>query len=70
MNKYKNEAYPLRISEELMQKLEELAIIDNRTRNKEIEYILQKYVNDYETNNGQLKINMVKNDGTINTLNM
>ncbi len=45
---YKNKAYPLRVDEELMNKITEIAEKENRTRNKQIEYILLNYVKEYE----------------------
>lgn len=48
MGTYKNKAYPLRIDEGLMNKITTIAETEHRTRNKQIEYILQKYVDEYE----------------------
>ena len=48
MGTYKNKAYPLRIDEGLMNKITTIADAEHRTRNKQIEYILQKYVEEYE----------------------
>ena len=48
MGTYKNKAYPLRVSEELMNKIAQIAEEEHRTRNKQIEYILEKYVEEYE----------------------
>lgn len=48
MGTYKNKAYPLRINEELMNKLNKIAEEEHRTKNKQIEYILEKYVEEYE----------------------
>lgn len=55
--------------------LEKLSIIANencRTRNKEVEYALKKYVNDWENKNGEIKVkinniaNIEQHNGTIN----
>lgn len=48
MGTYKNKAYPLRINEELMNKITKIAEDEHRTRNKQIEYILESFVNEYE----------------------
>lgn len=48
MGTYKNKAYPLRIDENLMNKVTKIAEEEHRTRNKQIEYILEKYVEEYE----------------------
>lgn len=49
MGTYKNKAYPLRVNEELMNKVAKIAEEEHRTKNKQIEYILEKYVQEYET---------------------
>lgn len=48
MGTYKNKAYPLRVSEDLMNKVAKIAEEEHRTKNKQIEYILEKYVQEYE----------------------
>ena len=52
MGEYKNKAYPLRIDGRLMEKLKIIADENNRTKNKEIEYALRKYVDIYEAQHG------------------
>lgn len=44
MDKHKQKLYSFRTSESIINKMEELAKINNRTRNKEIEYALIKYL--------------------------
>ena len=56
MGEYKNKAYPLRIDGRLMEKLKIIADENNRTKNKEIEYALRKYVDIYEAQHGEIKI--------------
>ena len=56
MGTYKNKAYPLRIDEKLMKKLDIIAKKNNRTKNKEIEYALMKYIDVYENTHGEIKI--------------
>lgn len=56
MGIYKNKAYPLRIDSKLMEKLKVIAETNNRTRNKEIEHALTKYVDVYETQHGEINI--------------
>lgn len=46
--KYKNKAYPLRIDENIMNKLREIAEQESRTLNKQIEYILRQWLEDKE----------------------
>lgn len=56
MGEYKNKAYPLRIDGRLMEKLKIIADEHNRTKNKEIEYALRKYVDIYEAQHGEIQI--------------
>lgn len=56
MGNYKNKAYPLRIDATIMNKLKIIAENNSRTKNKEIEYALKKYVDIYEAEHGEIKI--------------
>lgn len=56
MGQYKNKAYPLRIDATIMEKLKIIAENNSRTKNKEIEYALRKYVDIYEAQYGKIKI--------------
>lgn len=47
--KYKNKAYTLRIDGALMERLKEIADEEERTVNKQIEYILRKWVEKHDT---------------------
>ena len=48
--------FNLRISDELDYKIKAIAKTEQRSKNKEIEYILQEYVKKYEMNNGKIEI--------------
>lgn len=48
--------FSLRIADELVDKIKELAIIHKRSANKEIEFILESYVEAYEKENGEIEI--------------
>lgn len=48
--------FNLRISDELDYKIKIIAKNEQRSKNKEIEYILQEYVKKYEINNGKIKV--------------
>lgn len=48
MGKYKNKAYTLRIDESLMEKIKDIAKIEDRTANKQIEHMLRKQLEEYE----------------------
>lgn len=50
--------FNLRISDELDYKIKEIAKLKKRSKNKEIEYILEEYVKKYEINNGIIEINL------------
>ena len=44
--------FNLRLSDELDYKIKIIAKNEQRSKNKQIEYILQEYVKDYENKNG------------------
>ena len=48
--------FSLRVSENLREKIKFIANQNKRSSNKEIEFILENYVNEYEKNNGQIII--------------
>ena len=56
IGKYKNKAYTLRIENELMEKTKKLAEKEDRPINKQIERIIREYINEYESRNGEIKI--------------
>lgn len=49
--------FNLRISEEMNDKLTAIAKLEDRSKNKQIEYILKKYIQQYEAENGTIEIN-------------
>ena len=48
--------FSLRISETLITKLKIIAIENKRSTNKEMEYALEKYVNEYEKAHGEVPV--------------
>ena len=67
MGEYKNKAFTLRINDNIMQKIKNIAENEGRTANKQIERILKIYIEEYEKNNGTININIGRdNNGTIN----
>ena len=46
--------FSLRISEELLEKIKFIAASNKRSANKEIEFILENAVKDYEKTNGEI----------------
>ena len=70
MSQYKNKTYPLRIDNELMEKIRTIANTEDRTINKQIERMLKESVEQYENKHDNIKISMLKNDGKIDTVNM
>lgn len=71
MGKHKTKVTGFRIEDEsILEKLNVIAKANCRTRNKEVEYALKKYVDDYESANGRINIqkniNIEDNHGTIN----
>lgn len=70
MGNYKNKPYTLRIDNELMDKIRTIAIAEDRPVSKQLERMLKEQVKQYESEHGNIKINMLKNDGTIHNVNM
>lgn len=69
MGKNLQKLYSFRTNDELIEKLNIIAEKHSRTRNKEIEYALKQYVENYETQEGRINlknINIDTNNGTIN----
>lgn len=58
-------SFMLRISDELNNKLVEIAKSEVRSKNKQIEYILKKYVESYQENNGKININQNNNNNAV-----
>lgn len=50
-------AFSLRLIEEQKQKLEKISIKNSRSLNKQIEFIINTYIDDYEKINGKIDIN-------------
>ena len=48
--------FSLRISEELLVKIKVIAVRNKRSANKEMEYILERYVRDFEERHGEIDI--------------
>jgi len=46
--------FSLRISEELLTKIKIIADRNHRSANKEIEYVLERYTEEYEKANGRI----------------
>lgn len=46
--------FSVRIPDELLDKIKKLAAMNKRSANKQVEYILEKYVDRWETENGPL----------------
>lgn len=48
--------YTLRINSQLLKKLDFIAKYEGRTKNKEIEQIIKKHVNEFESKHGAIEI--------------
>lgn len=48
--------FNLRIDETLNDQLVKIAAEEGRSKNKQIEYILKKYIKQYEQENGEIKL--------------
>ena len=71
MGKNRIKVTGFRISDEtILEKLDIIAKNNKRSRNQEVEWALDKYVKEYELQNGSINIqktlNMGDNHGTIN----
>lgn len=69
MGKNLQKLYSFRTNDELIEKLNIIAEKHSRTRNKEIEYALKQYVENFENQEGKINlknINIDTNNGTIN----
>lgn len=49
--------FQLRLTDELDEKIKAIAELEQRSKNKEIEYILTKYIKEYESKNGEIGLN-------------
>lgn len=61
MNKYKNSTYPLRIRQDIIDKMKIIAFENSRSLNKEIEQACISYVNNYETKQGEITQDEIDN---------
>ena len=52
--------FSLRVSEELLAKLKYISSKNKRSMNKEIEFVLENYVTDYEKTHGKIECNDIK----------
>lgn len=62
MGKHLQKLYSFRADDNLMSKLNYIADFNTRTRNKEIEHVLKTYVNNFESEHGQL---IIGEDGNV-----
>lgn len=54
MGEYKNKTYPLRLDNNLMDKLRKLAEQEDRPLSKQIERIVREYIQTYEQEHGEI----------------
>ena len=54
MGEYKNKTYPLRLDNNLMDKLRKLAEQEDRPLSKQIERIVREYIQSYEKEHGEI----------------
>lgn len=55
MGEYKNKTYPLRLDNDLMDKLRIIAENEDRPLSKQIERIIKAYVSEYESEHGKIE---------------
>lgn len=56
MGQYKNKTYPLRLDNELMEKIRIIANQEDRPISKQIERVMREYVKQYEQEHGTIEI--------------
>lgn len=56
MGQYKNKTYPLRLDNELMEKIRIIANQEDRPISKQIERVMREYVKQYEKEHGTIEI--------------
>ena len=56
MGEYKNKTYPLRLDNNLMDKLRKLAEQEDRPLSKQIERIVREYIQAYEQEHGEINL--------------
>lgn len=56
MGQYKNKTYPLRLDNELMEKIRIIANKEDRPISKQIERVIREYVKIYEQEHGEIQI--------------
>lgn len=66
-NKPQIKAY---IDQTTYEKFKALANQEHRSTSNYIEMLVIREIENYESKHGNIKINMLKNDGTINNINM
>lgn len=57
-------------TQDVIDKFEIISAEENRSMSKELEYIVKEYIKSYESKNGEIHVNMIQNNGTINNVNM
>lgn len=58
------------INEEEYNKFKAIAEAENRSVSNLLQTLVKDKIKEYENEHGYIKINMLKNDGTINNVNM
>lgn len=56
MGKNLENQYAFRCDKEMIKKLEFIAKLHIRTRNSEMKYIIKKYIDEYESKNGEIPL--------------
>lgn len=71
MGKNKTKVTGFRIEDEsILEKLNVIAQENCRTRNKEVEFALKQYVQNYEKQNGRITIGEINQSGSGNSINI
>lgn len=55
-------------TQDTIDKLKIIAEEENRTLSKELEYIVLKFIKEYENKNGTINLQQINNEGTIHNI--
>lgn len=69
MGAYKNKTYPLRLDNELMDKVRAIAEKEDRKISDQLAKIVKEYVKNYEEQNGNIVIGEINQSGIGNSIN-
>lgn len=70
MGKNTKKAYPLRLDNELMEKVKKIAEIEDRKISNQLTKIIKEYVQNYEKQNGSITVGDINISGGTNNIDI